>query len=460
MVAQESLSSPTEPINGKHLKQLALVLESVLGAGAVKDIDLAYLMNVPLSKLSELKKARSSIEQLRQSGASQSAESDDATLGEDVGDTYLRPHQAILTRLLLRHPQYAPLAMVAEPTDVFELINPYIPVPGSSESRKNGRQRKSGFAPLFGRSYVTSYKLLSQEAIASGGSLPVIRLQMLVVGKFAEIFVNLLLRYAAMRNELSRLDFSDLQCCGWKVLRDKDSHTSWMDDNLYSEFALELDTQWREWFEHNYLAVLRDEALSRDIDPEKAISRGNWTNRHEVTSAKLSEYGFRTQPILGSKDSLFAVFRESFELTSSEAYWALGLQIKAFYRYRGQPKQRIDAPTSILIRYLNRYPDDIGLFIPKPASGNEILQVIQSLEPTFRVGQLAPLFGASRVMSYDFAREDQACPFFARRLASIFRQQNARGEPIYDRLRECVEDELRARKIDSVRFWSDGRWHH
>lgn len=55
------LTHPSEPINGRTLVNLKAVLESFLGGGEVRDLDLALLMNVPLNRLSQLKRAKSSI---------------------------------------------------------------------------------------------------------------------------------------------------------------------------------------------------------------------------------------------------------------------------------------------------------------------------------------------------------------------------------------------------------------
>ena len=62
-------------------------------------------------------------------------------------------------------------------------------------------------------------------------------------------------------------------------------------------------------------------------------------------------------------------------------------------------------------------------------------------------------------MSYEFAEPEAACPFFARRLATVFWQQRQKGEPIYRAMRECVEEEVIARGLDLGQFWRDGRWH-
>src|SRR5690554_7919291 len=70
--------------------------------------------------------------------------------------------------------------------EMFELIAPLMPGTGS-----NGKMAgKQGYAPLFGRSYVSSYKMLAE---AESTSLPVVRLQLLIVGRLGEMFRELCL---------------------------------------------------------------------------------------------------------------------------------------------------------------------------------------------------------------------------------------------------------------------------
>src|SRR5690606_35854966 len=65
----------------------------------------------------------------------------------------------------------------------------------------------------------------------------------------------------------------------------------------------------------------------------------------------------------------------------------------------------------------------------------------------------------SRVMSYAFAEPGADCPFFARRLATVFRQQKQKGEPIYRAVRESGEAEVLARGLGRGKVWRGGRWH-
>ncbi len=444
--SRNELTHPSAPISGNTLMNLKLVLESVVGDGEVRDLDLAMLLNVPVNRLGRLKKAGAP------AGTAETPEPDDEQ--DDAAAATIRPNQAILVRLLLKHPEYAPLTMRPGNAEMFELIAPLMPGTGS-----NGKMAgKQGYAPLFGRSYVSSYKMLAE---AESTSLPVVRLQLLIVGRLGEMFRELCLK--KVQQAAQKVPDYVLQSlkhdAGWQLLRARDSLTDWMPDVIFEEFSAELLSQWRTWFNECYLTVLRDEALSRDLDPNKVMLKGNWTNRKNVEPADLQNYDRATQPILGCEDSLFSIFRESFGLTSAEAFWVLGLQVKAFYRFRQRARQRIDAPSALLVRYLFRYPDDIRHIIPAPPSGESILQSIQQDDPAFRTSQLGPMFGASRVMSYEFVADQHSSPFFARRLATIYAEQKRRGQPIYAQLRQCVEDELKARGLDSREFWRDGRWN-
>ncbi|KPP97814.1 hypothetical protein [Marinobacter sp. HL-58] len=456
---KNELTRPAQAISGQNLAYLKVMLESALDGVEVKDLDLAMLMNVPVNRLGQLKRAKSSIDVLGKTDSTVDVDEELETRAVEVPS--LRPSQAILVRLLLKYPHYAQLLLRPTNPEVFDLIAPFMLPEGRGVSNGSARPKKSGFAPLFGRSYISSYKMLAEDSSSSvNSSIPVTRLQMLVVGKFGELFKRLLSKYQKEQGVIGGgNEIEKFEARGWAVLREQDSLTSWMSDETYEAFFDELSALWGDWFQKHYLQVLRDEAVSRDLDPESALGKGNWTNTEKVAETELRKYTRNTQPILGDTNSLFTLFRESFELTSSEAYWTLGIQVKAFYRFRQRANQRIDAPTSILIRYLFRYPGDIELFIRGPGKGSEILARIQQEDPSFKLSQLGPLFGASRVMSYAFANDNIPCPFFARRLAGIFRQRSIMGEPIYRQIRDCVEDELQARGLNSVQFWRDGRWH-
>ena len=459
-MARSELTHPSKPINGQSLLSFKAVLESYLGGGEIRDLDLAMLMNVPLNRLSQLKRAKSTIETVGRGIVAD--ETLDLVDGEDDVVAELpgvRPNQAILVRLLLKHPDWVPIPLRPSHPEVFSLLQPFMPGSGGSE---DGRApNKAGFAPLFGRSYISSYKMLSDGADgAQGAGLPVTRLQLLVVTKYAQAFAGVLQTLVGEQSQVpDEVHRALANTTGWALLRERDSLTDWMNDDQLFEFEAAVNRRFREWFDQHYLQVLEDEAASRDVSPEQAIEKGKWTNTAAVSDQKMAAYSRATRPILGRNDSPFSLFRESFGLTSAESYWVLGIQIKAFYRFRQRADQRIDAPTSILLRYLFRYPEEISLFMPAPASGRDIYEAIQQEDPDFKLSQLAPLFGASRVMSYEFAEPGAACPFFARRLATIFWQQKQKGEPAYRVLRECVEEEVMARGLDLNQFWRDGRWH-
>ncbi|KPQ29157.1 MAG: hypothetical protein HLUCCX14_07725 [Marinobacter excellens HL-55] len=457
-MSKNELIHPSEPINGRTLSNLKAVLESYLGGGEIRDLDLALLMNVPLNRLSQLKRAKSSVYTVGRA-AEQSVLQQDTTGDDDVELPGIRPSQAVLVRLLLKCPQLVPIPLRPTSVEVFELLQPFINAIGEGQSVRPGA--KSGFAPLFGRSYISSYKMLSEGAagIQSAG-LPVARLQLLVVGKYAELFKAELQGIVSVSDDAPDYVINALKRHdGWALLREKDSLTDWLDDEAHLSFESAVHKTFGKWFNDCYLAVLRDEAKSRDLDPFNALVRGKWVNNSPVSDDKFLSYDRFCRPILGRSDSLFALFRESFGLTSAEAYWVLGLQVKAFYRFRQRPQQRVDAPTAILLRYLFRYPEDIRFLISEPMAGHAVLAYLKQEDKKFKLGQLAPLFGASRVMSYEFANPETPCPFFARRLSMIFRVGIQAGIPIYSLLKESVEEEIEARGIDPGQFAKDGRWH-
>lgn len=458
-MSKNELTHPSEPISGRTLMNLKAVLESYLGGGEVKDLDLALLMNVPLNRLSQLKRAKSSVFTVGRSINLEAEPDGDVDKEDDTELPGIRPSQAILVRLLLKSPDLVPIPLRPSSNEVFELLQPFIAsVHGRLGVKATG---KSSFAPLFGRSYISSYKMLGEDGNGvQNAGLPVARLQLLVVGKYAQVFRKWLGVYSAREPSAPEdLPRTLAQRSGWGLLREQDSLTDWMGDEAYTGFQAQVSREFGEWFEEHYMGVLRDEARSRDLDPSEAIARGKWTKNDEVSEEQLLKYNRFCRPILGRSDSQFALFRESFGLTSAEAYWVLGLQVKAFYRFRQRPNRRVDAPTAVLLRYLFRYPEDISLFMPEPLPGHEIFEAVSREDPDFKLSQLAPLFGASRVMSYEFANSDTDCPFFARRLAMIFRSASAGGLPIFNLMKNSVEEEVVARGLSLEQFWRDGRWH-
>lgn len=168
------LIRPSEPINGRTLNNLKVVLESVVGDGEVRDLDLAMLLNVPVTRLGRLKK----------SGYQAEVEASEDAGEEQEHAPAIRPNHAVLVRLLLRYPEYVPIPPRPSNAEMFELLAPLMP-----EDAGRGRQ---GYAPLFGRSYVSSYKMLAEQEATS---LPVMRLQMLITGCLADIFRELCLAF-------------------------------------------------------------------------------------------------------------------------------------------------------------------------------------------------------------------------------------------------------------------------
>src|SRR5690554_1569510 len=135
--SRNELTHPSAPISGNTLMNLKLVLESVVDDGEVRDLDLAMLLNVPVNRLGRLKKAGAP------AGAAETPEPDDEQ--DDATAATIRPNQAILVRLLLKHPEYAPLTMRPGNAEMFELIAPLMPGTGSNGKidRKSTRLNSS-----------------------------------------------------------------------------------------------------------------------------------------------------------------------------------------------------------------------------------------------------------------------------------------------------------------------------
>ncbi|KXS55088.1 MAG: hypothetical protein AWU57_512 [Marinobacter sp. T13-3] len=453
---------PTDPIEGRHLTELVAEMGREWDDHELRDLDIAMALNIPPNRISHFKRAKSSIE-----GGSE-------VEGEDRGDTaessqipMVHPHQAILMRLLMRFPEYALLVKRPTNEEVWELIKDMTPKPAVSQRKRaqgtEGEVEKKGFAPLFGRAAVSSYKMLPGEDSSANGetSLPVIRLEMLILNRLADIFREIYQRYAA--NYMFAMDrknpLYEPASRGWTVLRERDSLTAWMTEQTLDQFYGEVKTQWEDWFNNVYLETLRREAVSRGKDPEEVIREGNWTAREPVTEEEYRSYPRSCKPITGSKASALSEFRESGNMTSAEFFWVLGMQVKGFYRYRDRGETRIDAATALLVRHFQSWQSDLRYFVPDSPDGAWILSKIQGIDPNFKRSQLAPLFGASKIASYKFSAEDTPCPYFARRLATIFARELERGPEIYWHLRECVEDEVEARGLDLTEFWKDGKWH-
>lgn len=451
---------PKSPIEGANLTELTTLLMTQWSDIEVRDLDLSMALNIPPNRISHFKRAKSSIEG---SGASEGERENESNNQIPM----VHPHQAILIRLLMRYPQYAPLVKRPTNQEVWDLISGFLPKPLDDKPRRGpapkGDVEKKGFAPLFGRAAVSSYKMLPSKESASKGdtSLPVVRLQMIVLNRFADLFREIYRRYSA--NYMFAADrknpLYEPQARGWEILRERDSLTEWMSEDVLTQFVNELQGQWQRWFEDAYLPVLRREAISRHIDPDIAIRNGNWTNTEPVTDEEYRSLSRDCKPITGSSQDYTSWFRGQMQTTSAEMFWVLGMQVKGFYRHRERENQRLDASTSLLVRYLQSYPNDLNFFVETPPSGAWLLKKIQGIDPAFKRFHLGPLFGASKMASYKFAASETECPYFARRLAAIFARELPRGPEIYWQLRQCVEDEAKARRLNLETFWQQGKWH-
>ncbi len=334
-------------------------------------------------------------------------------------------------------------------------------------SREPNSANRRGFAPpLFGRSNVSSYKLLSEDAETAtespGGSVS--RLYMLVMGKMGgqilrENLLNIVRRSApsSAENELRKRMAKD-----WRILQQEaELIQTWVPASERATFKQEVFDQRRAWFDL-YMNVLHDEAVSRRVEPDVVIAKGNWTNKEPVTDRDLRMYEPRQRPPIlgmGSPPELDD-FKDRFFLTSSEFFWVLGgLQIRAYYKARNAENRnkRIDAATSILLRYLYRYPKDISLFLYPTMQGEEMLERIKELDPNFKVSQLGPLFGGAYVASYYFRKGDQV-PYYARRMSSIMAMWIDTHPELYQHIRECAEEEAYARGVNPSSLWKEARW--
>jgi hypothetical protein len=465
MASMSNLSAtgicPETPIEGRHLAELAGLMASYWDDSELRDLDLSMALNIPPNRISHFKHAKSSVKKPAKAGAKQ------VEVAANHHIPMVHPPQAILIRLLMRYPQYANLIPRPSNSEVWELIAPLLPGSGPIRAREipegaDGIQKK-GFGPVFGRAAISSYKMLPTDpSIMGETSLAVVRLQMLIMSRFADIFRDCYRRYCAEHMfSVDRKDpLYESSARDWSILRERDSLTGWMTDKLLARFWTEVQGYWRGWFESHYLPVLRSEAISRNKDPDDVLVKGNWTNSKPVTDAEFLHAATDAQPITGSLNDRFSLFlKENNKLTSAEMFWVLGMQVKTFYRYRSRENIRIDAPTSILIRYLAQHPNDLDYFVEMPPSGKWLLSKVQAIDPTFKLFHLSPLFGSTKMSSYKFAAETDSCPHFARRLACIFARELPHEPRIYWQIRECVEDEVRARGLNAKTFWQQGKWN-
>lgn len=441
--------SNTHPISGHNLKALHELLATRYPN--LNDLDFACILNVPPLKVNELKRAVPG-------GRSNSSEA-----ASDEGKTrarVMKPTHAILVRLLTKHPEFTPLPPEPTSREVWKAISPFMPR-ADGWSKQGPGVNRIGFAPLFGRSSVSSYKLLAEDDfLESSTSANVIRLYMLVMGKFAEIMVSTVTEYLEAHAPASVVaEFKAALEPDWTVMRwEQDVYRYIPAKGARDEVKRTVYDRRRAWFDL-YLSVLHDEAVSRDLDPEVAIKKGAWRNNEDVTDQQMRRYDPRQRPILGRYSPELQEFKNGKygDLTNAEFYWILGMQVKAYYSARSKGHQRLDAPTSILLRYFERQPRDFHLFMPEEMHANEMLSIIHAQDPEFVPMQLGALLGASNVVTYHLLREGTR-PYL-RRLAMIWAREKYRTPNFYHILRRCTEEEVFARGLDIDEFWNKRKWN-
>lgn len=455
--ASQGTFSPEEPITGDYIPMLAALLSSQKNdttgmPDALTNAELAYLLNIPSQQISGARTAPSSMDVIdRRINKDVPASEGTRKAGENL--KCIRPYHAILIRLYLKYPEYAAILPPApDDYEVFELIFPFLrPTPG-----------RRWFAQHFGRSLVTSYKMLPPQddyQRTRENSRPVTQLQTLILLRFAKEFREL---YQVYRDKhmLKRDRDNPLYqpiSRSWDILRERDSLTEWMTNALHEKFEDELLERWRKWWEERYLKTLDREAKSRDMTLDKALKSGSWHRKEPVTD--LGRYDQRTMPITGADNSLLVSFRDLMGLSSSESFWVLGIAPKTYFMYRTRNNQRIDPSVSILMRHFITYPDDLELLIPTAPNGQDILNQIKSIDPEFTQTMIGPFFGGGSIAGYNMVRTNHLIPAFARRAASLLAYHSQFSSDIYWHLKECAEDEARARGLDLKALWQNGVWH-
>ena len=480
------ITRPSEPIHGEYIRVLEKTLNNSQIAAEgdrIRATDTGFLLNIPIPRIPMLAHAPSSVHRPdkrarrgdKMATKSEKSKSDAAKVpaASPSDDGSIRPNLAILIRLLLEHPEYASM-LPPKPGNrqVHELITDFLPSMEEASEIRSGRRgsvkdKRRYFAPLFGRSVVSSYKMLPPEGEeylynARENSQPVIRIQMLIMERFGKIFHDIYqaYRYRHMpefeRNNPRYLPTNH----NWLILNEQSVLTEWMNEKVQKRFQEEVQEEWRNWFENCYLETLEAEAASRDMTLKEALKTGKWTNKKPVSKDEWSTYPPNKAPILGDDNSPLCRFRENLGLSSPEMLWLLGLQIKSFFRYRERSNQRIDTAVSVLVRHFYNNPDDLALFITPPPSGEHLLRMIQSIDPGFQRRHIGLLFGGGVVAGYNMTQPGAEVSFFAHRLASIFVEHIQYGTTIYWHLREAVEAEVKARGLDITEFWKTGAWYH
>lgn len=449
--------SPKEPITGDYIPMLAALLSAQANKftdspDTLTNADLAFLLNIPSQQLSSARTAPSSMDVIdRRINKDIPASASTRKNGENL--KCIRPYHAILIRLYLKYPQYgAILPPTPDDYEVFELIEPLLrPAPS-----------RRWFAQHFGRSLVTSYKMLppkDEYRRTRDNSRPVSQLQTLILQRFAKEFRELYETYYDKYLPEKHRDNPLFKPASrsWDILREQDSLTDWMSPSRYERFQRALNHRWRQWWEKRYLKTLEREAKSRDMTLDDALKTGNWHRKEPVTD--LSRYSQRTMPITGADNSLLVSFRDLMGLSSSESLWVLGIAPKTYFMYRSRGNQRIDPSVSILMRHFMAYPDDLELMVPPAPNGQAVMKRIEQIDPNFTPTMIGPFFGGGTIAGYNMVRTDHLIPAFARRAASLLMFHARYSEDIYWHLKECAEDEARARGIEPAELWHNGVWH-
>lgn len=461
---------PKDPIRGEHLIILQSLFPAQSSGNSVEQTRLAdwsMILNVPPPKISALRKGPSSIE-VRDYRVQKSDKSSRQDQPKRRNLNCIRPYHAILVRLFFKHPEYA-TCLPEKPScrEVYELIQPMLRAPGTPLNEPGSDTRKQ-FAPVFGRSAINSLKFLPTDPDTITNremSPPVLRLQQLIVKRFSVIYRDTYKAYYEnFKQERREAGVADdpmhaPTSKGWTILRERDSLTDWMDDDLLARFEDEVLKQWIEWWDTRYMKTVTDEAASRGLSIEDALTKGNWRNKVEVTTKEYASYKAHQKPILGDDHSPLVQLGE-LSLTNPEALWLMGIAPKTYFMFRERPRVRVDASVSLLLRHFRQFPDDLDLFVTTPPPGEEMLRMIQAVDPGFKRSHMGPLMGGGQAAGYNMTRPDAEVPFFARRAASLLADHLPSGDEIYWDLREAVEAEARARKLDMNTFWDNGVWQN
>lgn len=470
-MTKAAILTPAEPMKGKDISRVVQRVEDIIRRPgtfeALTQADKGYLLNVPAARMSSLAKAPSSVDVLdmrvnkQARKESRDEEPDGSSARRDLN--CVRPNLAILMRLLIKYPEYAD-QIPPHPTnwDVYDLIQPLMRAPGQPLNDPGADVRKQ-FAPIFGRAAINSLKFLpgSTSQTARDKSQPVMRLQMLIVLRFAQIFRE---SYAAFRDEYLPEEQKDnplyiASLHSWTILLERDSLTEWMPDDILTQFDEIILKQWRDWWDNRYLKTLEREALSRGLTLNKALTLGKWQNKTPVTAEEMRLIPTEIKPILADDNSPLVTFHEVRGITSPERNWVLGIAMKTYFGYRNKPNVRIDAPVSILLRHFMAFQDDLDLFLTVPPSGDELLEQIKAVDANFQRRHLGPLLGGAQASGYNMSKIGAEIPFYARRIAMILARHLKDGPDVYWRIREAAEDEARARRVPLADLWEKGRWN-